>query len=161
MKAKDLWPSVDPLGEALHFLRMSGSFYCRSEVTAPWSVTLPAVDDCLMFHVVTAGECWIAVPGVEPRLLRPGDFALVPHGQGHAFYSDPEVPTVSLFDLPRQAATKCCATAVAARRPAWSVVWCVLITRRPSGWCGCCPSCSASTPPARGNTSGCSTACAG
>jgi len=102
MKAKDLWPAIDPLGEALHFLRMSGSFYCRSEVTAPWSVALPALDDCLMFHVVTAGECWIAVPGVAPRLLRAGEFALVPHGQGHAFYSGPDVPTVALFDLPRQ-----------------------------------------------------------
>ena len=106
MKAKDLWPSVDPLGEALHFLRMSGSFYCRSEVTAPWSVTMPVVDDCLMFHVVTGGECWIAVPGVEPRLLRSGDFALVPHGQGHAFYSDAAVPAVALFDLPRQAVSE-------------------------------------------------------
>ena len=24
---------IDPLGEALHFLRMSGVFYCRSEFT--------------------------------------------------------------------------------------------------------------------------------
>lgn len=103
MKAKDLWPAVDPLGEALHFLRMSGSFYCRSEVTAPWSVALPAVGDCLMFHVVTAGACWIAVPGVEPRLVRAGEFALVPHGEGHTFYSDADAPTVDLFDLPRQA----------------------------------------------------------
>jgi hypothetical protein len=26
---------IDPLGEALHFLRMSGIFYSRSEFTAP------------------------------------------------------------------------------------------------------------------------------
>ena len=32
----------DPLGEALHFLRMSGVFYCRSEFTAPWALDLPA-----------------------------------------------------------------------------------------------------------------------
>ena len=41
----------DPLGEALHFLRMSGVFYCRSEFTAPWALALPAFEDCLMFHV--------------------------------------------------------------------------------------------------------------
>jgi len=26
----------DPLGEALHLLRLNGTFYCRSELTAPW-----------------------------------------------------------------------------------------------------------------------------
>src|SRR5499426_1391734 len=46
----------DPLGEALHFLRMSGVFYCRSEFTAPWALDLPPIEDCLMFHVVTSGR---------------------------------------------------------------------------------------------------------
>lgn len=32
---------LDPLGEALHFLRMSGTFYCRCEFTAPWGLALP------------------------------------------------------------------------------------------------------------------------
>ena len=35
----------DPLGEALHFLRMSGVFYARSEFTAPWALALPAFED--------------------------------------------------------------------------------------------------------------------
>ena len=53
----------DPLGEALHFLRMSGVFYCRSEFTAPWALDLPAFEDCLMFHVVTSGRCVLEVKG--------------------------------------------------------------------------------------------------
>jgi len=44
---------VDPLGEALHFLRMSGIFYCRSEFTAPWALALPPMKAFLMLHVVT------------------------------------------------------------------------------------------------------------
>lgn len=32
---------VDPLGEALHFLRMSSVMYCRSEFTAPWGLPCP------------------------------------------------------------------------------------------------------------------------
>jgi hypothetical protein len=36
----EAWASTDPLGEALHFLRMSGTFYCRSECTAPWGLDL-------------------------------------------------------------------------------------------------------------------------
>jgi AraC-like DNA-binding protein len=97
-------PAVDdPLGEALHFLRMSGTFYCRSEFTAPWALELPAFEHCLMFHVVTTGQCLLAVDGVEPRPLRPGDLAVVPHGAGHCLMSDAGVSAGKLFDLPRDA----------------------------------------------------------
>ncbi len=95
-------PIEDPLGEALHSLRMSGTFYCRSEFTAPWGVELPEVPDCLMFHVVTTGSCWVEVAGTESRLLRAGDFALVPHGRGHVLRSEPGVAAAKLFDLPRE-----------------------------------------------------------
>ena len=54
--ALDPWTPADPLGEALHFLRMSGAFYCRSELTAPWGLTLPPMPGYLWFHVVTLGE---------------------------------------------------------------------------------------------------------
>ncbi|SAL21561.1 AraC family transcriptional regulator [Caballeronia udeis] len=91
----------DPLGEALHFLRMSGTFYCRSEFTAPWALELPAFEHCLMFHVVMTGQCLLEVDGAEPRLLRPGDLALVPHGAGHRLMSEAGVPPGKLFDLPR------------------------------------------------------------
>lgn len=102
MKAKDLWTPVDRLGEALHLLRMSGSFYCRSEFTAPWALELPAVEDCLMFHVVTAGRCWLEIGGGEGVMLQLGDFALVPHGQGHNLSSDLGIAASKLFDLPRE-----------------------------------------------------------
>ena len=96
------WVSVDPLGEALHFLRMSGTFYARSELTEPWGLTLPPMDEFLMFHVVTSGRCWLEVEGAERRLLQPGDLALVPHGQGHRLVSEPGGPAADLFDLPRE-----------------------------------------------------------
>jgi len=99
----DLPAPEDPLGEALHFLRMSGPFYCRSEFTAPWALELPAFEHSMMFHVVTAGQCLLEVDGVEACLLRPGDLALVPHGAGHRLMSDAGVPAGKLFDLPRDA----------------------------------------------------------
>jgi Cupin len=83
-------PSTDPLGEALHFLRMSGSFYCLSEFTAPWGLDLPPMQDCVMFHVVTAGECRLEVAGAQSCTLRPGALALVPHGRGHVLNSAPD-----------------------------------------------------------------------
>lgn len=93
------WTVVDPLGEALHFLRMSGTFYCRSEVTAPWALALPPAQGCLSFHVVVAGQCLIEVEGLAPRVLLPGDLALVPHGEGHRLSSDPTVLAPSIHEL--------------------------------------------------------------
>jgi AraC-like DNA-binding protein len=95
------WKSVDPLGEALHFLRMSGVFYCRSEFTAPFGLALPPFEDCMMFHVVTSGECRLEVAGAEPHVLKPGDLALVPHGEGHKLLSKAGVRAEGLFDLHR------------------------------------------------------------
>lgn len=94
--------ALDPLGDTLHFLRMSGVFYCRSEFTAPFALDLPPFEASMMFHVVTAGECWLEVEGAEPYLLRPGALALVPHGQGHQLRSAPGTVATRLFDAPRQ-----------------------------------------------------------
>jgi AraC-like DNA-binding protein len=81
---------------------MSSIFYARSEFSAPWSVALPAMHDCLMLHIVNSGRCWIEVAGVEGRFLQPGDFVLVPHGEGHIFSNEPGIPPAELFDLPRE-----------------------------------------------------------
>ncbi len=96
------WPQMDPLGEALHLLRMSDTCYSRSELSAPWAAVLPELPGSLMFHVVTSGRCWLEVEGAEPYLLQPGSFALVPHGKGHLIASGLDVPPVQLFDLPRE-----------------------------------------------------------
>ena len=96
------WRTTDPLGEALYFLRMSGTFYCRCEFSEPWGLSLPELPGTLMFHVVTTGRCWLEVEGLEPCLLQPGDLALVPHGAGHTMASEPGRPGPGLFDLPRE-----------------------------------------------------------
>jgi len=99
---EDIWSPADPLGEALHFLRMSGVVYTRSELTAPWGVDLPAMPDCVLFHVVTSGHCWLDVEGAEPLQLQPGEFTLVPHGEGHRISDSQGSPAANLFDIPRE-----------------------------------------------------------
>ncbi len=89
----------DPLGEALHFLRMTGTFYCRSEMSAPWGLAMPARPGCLSFHVLTTGRCWLEVDGGERAALEPGDLALVPHGRGHRLLSEPGVTAPRVDDL--------------------------------------------------------------
>ena len=91
---------TDPLGETLHLLKLTGTLYCRSELTAPWGIDMPAFEGHMMFHVVTGGHCWLEVEGEEPRLLQQGSLALVPHGNGHCIRSSPEGSVVPLFDIP-------------------------------------------------------------
>nr|WP_296773357.1 AraC family transcriptional regulator [Rhodococcus sp. (in: high G+C Gram-positive bacteria)] len=102
MRGQDPWMTPDPLGEALHFLRMSGAFYCRSELSEPWGLGMPRMEDCLWFHVVTSGRCLLDVEGMPPRFLVPGEFALVPHGLGHTLSSDVEAGENApiVYDLP-------------------------------------------------------------
>ena len=95
-------PSADPLGEALHFLRMDGVFYCRSELSAPWGLTLPPMPDCLWFHVVTSGRVLLEAGEANAGSLQPGDLALVPHGTGHALRSEAGAPAPGILELERE-----------------------------------------------------------
>jgi len=89
----------DPVGETLHQLRLLGVMYSQCEFTEPWGLELPELPGKLMFHVVTSGACWIQIEGYKPRLLAPGDLALVPHGDGHRLLSGPGASAVRLFDI--------------------------------------------------------------
>ncbi|HJX44771.1 MAG TPA: AraC family transcriptional regulator [Geodermatophilus sp.] len=92
------WAPVDPVGELLADLRIRGTFYCRSEATAPWGLEMPALPGCMSFHVVTRGTCVLEVDG-DRRLLGVGDLALVPHGRGHLLRSDADAPVAGRADL--------------------------------------------------------------
>jgi AraC-like DNA-binding protein len=98
----DPWAPADPLGEALHFLRMNGAFYCRSELTAPWGLTMMPMPGYVWFHVVTTGRLWLEAGDAEPTLLQPGDLGLVPHGEGHVLRSEPGVDAPGVLELDRE-----------------------------------------------------------
>jgi AraC-like DNA-binding protein len=108
----DPWTLVDPLGEALHFLRMSGAFYCKSEMSEPWGVELPMMDRCLSFHVVIEGRCRLEYTRTDDALgssddgtdtatinLTAGDLALVRDGVPHTLSSAEGVATPGILDL--------------------------------------------------------------
>ena len=102
MATLDPWAPSDPLAEALHFLQMNGAFYCRSELTAPWGMTMMAMPGYIWFHVVTTGRVWLEAGDDEGRLLQPGDLGLVPHGEGHVLRSEPGVPAPGVLELERE-----------------------------------------------------------
>ncbi len=92
---------MEPLGEALHFLRMSGTFYARSEFTAPWALALPAMTDSLMFHVVTSGRCWLEDEGAGRAAPTRRSRPRTPR-RGSPLTSEPGIPAAGLFALPRE-----------------------------------------------------------
>src|SRR5690625_1104957 len=73
MSATPPWAPSDPLAEALHPLRMRGTFYCRSELTEPWTLEIPAFPDTVSFHVVADGSCELHVAGKPTTELQRGD----------------------------------------------------------------------------------------
>ncbi len=81
-------------------LRLTGTLYCRAELTAPWGMAIPRIEDCMVIEIVTAGRCRLEVDGEEPRELREGSLVLLPHGTAHTLRSDPDAHVEDLFDLP-------------------------------------------------------------
>ena len=92
--------AADPLGEALHLLRLTGTLYCRAELTAPWAIDIPAMPGLISFQIITAGSCWLEIQGHAPRLLQQGSLTLIPHGTPHVFRSTNSTTAKSLFDIP-------------------------------------------------------------
>lgn len=92
--------SPNPLGKALHLLRLTGTFYCQAQVTEPWGITVPAMPGYLWFHIVTSGECQLEVDGAPTRKLSPGHLGLVPHGRGHTLRSEPDAAVPDVTGLP-------------------------------------------------------------
>jgi AraC-like DNA-binding protein len=93
---------ADLLGETLHLLRLTGTLYCRAELTAPWGVEVPPLDGLMTLQVVTAGQAWLEIEGAQPRLLRQGSLTLLPHGVPHRFRSGPDADAEPLFDIPAE-----------------------------------------------------------
>lgn len=93
---------ADPLGEALYHIRLDGSLYAFSELTAPWGVEMPISQGKMMFHIVTQGQCWIVAESEVPLLLKPGSLVLLPRGRGHRLVDNLNAEVKSFFDLPVQ-----------------------------------------------------------
>ncbi len=89
----------DVLTQVLDALRLRSRLFCRSELTASWTLTFPA-GDFAHFHLVERGTAWIHLEDLpRPIRLEPGDMAVVPHGNGHSLSDGHGAPNVNLDDL--------------------------------------------------------------
>jgi AraC-like DNA-binding protein len=92
---------LEPAAQVLHELRLSQSQYCRTEMTAPWGLSIPSASES-MFHYVAEGEAYLRGAANEPVRLVAGDFVLLPHGHGHALASTPKGRAVSMDSFARE-----------------------------------------------------------
>ena len=96
----------EPLGNALHDLRLTGVFYAHADLTAPWGLTMPTFNGQVWFHVVVDGRCTLRMPAGDEVELRAGDMALVPRGGGHRLATSPHAACPLVTDLPEEAGTE-------------------------------------------------------
>jgi AraC-like DNA-binding protein len=89
----------DPLTEVLRDLRLARTFYCHSELSAPWGLLMPC-EDHAVFHFVAEGEAWLERAGEEPLRLGCGDFVLMAAGVEHRVASAAGAACRSVHQLP-------------------------------------------------------------
>ncbi|MEP2031443.1 MAG: AraC family transcriptional regulator [Paracoccaceae bacterium] len=99
-------PIGDPLGEILHLLKLTGTFYCQSRMSAPWGVAIPGFPDILSFTVITYGRCFMRIGEDDPFEVEKGDLVLMTNGAPVAFFSTEETPILTLEELPIRKVTK-------------------------------------------------------
>lgn len=86
--------STDLLSEVIRSVRLEGSIFFRSHLTAPWGMELPAADEP-RFHIVIAGEAWLRAHNMtDPILLKEGSAVLLRDGDLHWIADHPETPKV-------------------------------------------------------------------
>jgi AraC-like DNA-binding protein len=84
---------TEPLNAALDQLRLDGAIYFRAEFTESWGyesppkeiagLLRPGAERLLMFHIVAAGRCWVAVEDEERHWACQGDVIVLPYGDRH------------------------------------------------------------------------------
>jgi hypothetical protein len=89
----------DSLTDILRDLRLKQSFYCHSELQAPWGLGMPAEDHAI-FHYVAEGRAWLRRDGHDPIPLERGDFVLVGANVAHRIVCPVDAEAVPVHDLP-------------------------------------------------------------
>ena len=99
-------PIGDPLGEILHLLKLTGTFYCQSRLSAPWGIAIPGFLEVMSFAVVIGGRAWLKVGEAAPFEIQKGDLVLMTHGAPISLYSDSEAQLMQLEELPIRKVTE-------------------------------------------------------
>ncbi|TRY29819.1 AraC family transcriptional regulator [Aliiglaciecola sp. M165] len=94
-----------PIGRLLDSLRMESAFFTQSRLSMPWALSMPAMHNCMMFHIVAEGSALFQVGNTEIQ-LNSGDFILFPKGEGHELSDGICQSFTPLDELPINAVTE-------------------------------------------------------
>ena len=102
-----------PLHAALEQWRLDGAIFFRAEFTESWTyespntnlagLLRPGADRLILFHIVAAGRCWVALNEGERHWASRGDVIVLPYGDQHRMGGvEPAecVPIMNLFSPP-------------------------------------------------------------
>ena len=78
----------DVLSDVLETLRFRGSVFFRSELAAPWGLSLPA-DKTPRFHIVFSGECFVGTQESGTVAMTSPGIVMLPCGAEHWIADQP------------------------------------------------------------------------
>jgi AraC-like DNA-binding protein len=72
----------DVLGDVLETLRFRGSIFFRSDLAAPWGMSLDEAN-IPRFHIAMSGSCYVGSESVAPINVKHMDIVMLPSGRSH------------------------------------------------------------------------------
>lgn len=87
-------PAFDVLGDILETLRFRGSIFFRSDLAAPWGLSLAATG-IPRFHIVLSGECFVGSDAHDTVKAKEADIVMLPNGTAHWIADQPGRELVS------------------------------------------------------------------
>ncbi len=82
------YSNFDVLGNILETLRFCGSIFFRSELAAPWGMSLAQMESP-RFHIALSGTCFVGSAEDEPISVNEMDIIMLPNGNDHWIADQP------------------------------------------------------------------------
>ena len=83
----------------LNKMSMESVFCTHSTFSSPWGISMPAIENCMMFHLVIEGQAELHVQS-DSIQMNAGDFILLPKGTGHHLSDEATSIYTPLNNLP-------------------------------------------------------------
>jgi len=81
-------PAFDVLGDILETLRFRGSVFFRSDLAAPWGMSLSEMG-IPRFHIMLSGECFVGSDAHDAVKAEAADIIMLPNGSPHWIADEP------------------------------------------------------------------------
>jgi AraC-like DNA-binding protein len=83
----------------LNKMSMESVFCTHSSFSSPWAISMPAIENCMMFHLVVQGDAKVQTQSATID-MHTGEFILLPKGTGHQLSDGISTFYTPLHDLP-------------------------------------------------------------